>query len=52
MRGCSTKRPVFFVECENHASGAKNESVIAVLTSVMVLILHAGLIFVYVFVQL
>ena len=27
MRGCSTKRPVFFVECENHASGVKNEQV-------------------------
>merc|ERR1711892_32731 len=27
MRGCSTKRPVFFVECENHTSGARNEQV-------------------------
>ena len=27
MRGCSTKRPVFFVECENHMSGLIQEQI-------------------------
>ena len=27
LRGCSTKRPVYFFECENHMTGLKNEQV-------------------------